>query len=149
VIGRYFATPNTELQTVADSVELAATSDKVWSLIGQFDLSWHPLVAGVNLTGTGIGQLRRIETADGKEIVERLDERDDSRRVYRYSLVAGVPASRYAGTIEVAPRGSGCVAEWRVEFLASNQPDIVVKEQVSTLEKTGLGSLKTRFGVTK
>src|SRR6516164_8220999 len=32
----YFATPNTELQTVAESVELAAAPDTVWSLIGQF-----------------------------------------------------------------------------------------------------------------
>ena len=38
----YFATPNTELQTVAESVELAAAPDEVWSVIGQFDLDWHP-----------------------------------------------------------------------------------------------------------
>jgi hypothetical protein len=142
----YFATPNREVQTVVESVELAAVPDKVWSLIGQFDLSWHPMVARVSLTGTGIGQLRRIETIDGKEIVERLDEQDDSHRVYRYSMVAGVPASHYTGAIEVRSKGSGCVAEWRVQFLANNQPDIVVNDQISTLEKTGLGSLKTRFG---
>ena len=39
----------------------------------------------------------------------------------------------------------GRVAEWRVEFLANNQPDIVVRTMVSTLVKTGLGSLKPRF----
>src|SRR5262249_33434943 len=133
----YFASPNTDLQTVADTVELTVRPEEVWSLIGQFDLSWHPLVAQVSLTGTGIGQLRRIETIDGKEIVERLDERDDSRRLYRYSLVAGVPASHYAGTIEVRPSNGGCVAEWRVQYLANNQPDIIVKDQVATLEKTG------------
>jgi hypothetical protein len=32
-----------------------------------------------------------------------------------------------------------------VEFLANNQPDIVVRTMVSTLVKTGLGSLKPRF----
>src|SRR5262249_18052640 len=68
----YFATPNTELQTVAESVELAAPADVVWSLIGEFNLEWHPLVAGVTLIGTGPGELRRIRTRDGKEIVERL-----------------------------------------------------------------------------
>src|SRR6185369_12403123 len=41
----YFATPNAEVQTVAESVELAAAPDAVWSLIGQFNLEWHPLVA--------------------------------------------------------------------------------------------------------
>jgi len=101
----YFATPNTELRTVADSVELAAPADMVWSLIGQFNLDWHPGVANVRLTGTGIGQLRRIETRDGREIVERLEEVDNVRRFYRYTLVAGVPASHYTGVIEVMPKG--------------------------------------------
>ena len=53
-------------ETVAESLELAATPDKVWLLIGQFNLDWHPLVARVSLTGTGTGQLRRIETRDGR-----------------------------------------------------------------------------------
>ena len=63
----YFATPNTELQTLSESVELAAAPDTVWSLIGQFGGDWHPLVARVSLTGTGVGQLRKIETLDRKE----------------------------------------------------------------------------------
>ena len=142
----YFATPNTELQAVAGAVELAAAPDAVWSLLGLFNLEWHPAVARTRLTGTGIGQLRRIETRDGSEIIERLEEVDNARRSYRYSLVAGVPASRYTGTIEVVPKGSGCVAKWRVEFLANKQPDIVVRSMVSTLVETGLGSLKPRFG---
>ena len=70
-----------ELQTVAESVELAATPDEVWSLIGQFGGTWHPLTARVRLTGTGIGQLRTIQTLDGREIVERLEAIDDAKRL--------------------------------------------------------------------
>jgi hypothetical protein len=145
----YFATPNTDVQSVAEAVELAAGPDKVWSVMGQFDLLWHPAVARVSLTGAGVGQLRRLETIDGGEIVERLEAIDDTKRFYRYALVAGVPASHYTGTIDVKPKGSGCIAGWRVDFLASNQPDIVVRTMVSTLIETGLGSLKARFGVAK
>ena len=72
-----------------------------------------------------------------------------AKRVYRYALVAGVPASHYIGTLDVKPKGSGCIAGWRVDFLANNQPDIVVRTMVSTLIETGLGSLKSRFGVAK
>jgi hypothetical protein len=144
----YLATPNTEIQVIASSVDLAASTDDVWSVIGQFSLDWHPAVARVRLIGEGVGQLRRLETRDGREIVERLEEVDDTKRSYRYTLVSGVPASHYAGVIDVRPKGSGSVAEWRVEFLANNQPDIVVRTMVSTLVKTGLGSLKSRrFGV--
>jgi hypothetical protein len=145
----YLATPNTELQTIAESVELAADPDEVWSSIGQFSLDWHPLVARVGLTGTGAGQLRTIATLDGKEIVERLDAIDNAKRSYRYKLVAGVPASHYTGVLEVRPKGSGCVADWRVQYLANGQPDILVKDLVSTLQKTGFESLRTRFGVAK
>ena len=141
----YFATPNTEIQTVTSSVELAAPPDDVWSVIGQFNLDWHPLIARVRLIGEGLGQLRRIETRDGGEVIERLTEVDNANRVYRYALVAGIAASHYEGTIEVRPKGSGCLVEWSVQFLANNQPDIAVRTRVSTLVKTGLGSLKHRF----
>jgi Polyketide cyclase / dehydrase and lipid transport/Domain of unknown function (DUF4331) len=143
----YLATPNSELQTVAESVALDADPDEVWSLIGSFDLSWHPLVARVRLTGTGIGQLRTMETLDGKEIVERLEAIDNAKRSIRYTSIAGIAASHYTGTLEVKPNGRGSVAEWRVQYLANGQPDIAVKTRVSTLQKTGLESLTTRFGI--
>jgi len=144
----YFATPNTEVQSVAESVELAASPDAAWSVIGRFNLDWHPHVAQVRLVGTGTGQLRRIETRDGRQIVERLDDVDDAKHVYHYSLVAGIPASHYVGTIEVTPKGDGCVASWRVDFLADDQPDIFVRGMVESLLKSGLASLKSRFGGT-
>ena len=143
----YFATPNAELQTVAKSVALDADPDEVWSAIGSFDLSWHPRVARVRLTGTGIGQLRTMETLDGKEIVERLEAIDNAKRSMTYTSIAGIAASHYTGTLEVKPKGRGSVAEWRVQYLANGQPDIAVKTIVSVLQKTGLESLTTRFGV--
>jgi hypothetical protein len=142
----YFATPNTELQTVAESVELAAAPDEVWSLIGEFGGAWHPLTARVSLTGTGIGQLRTIETLDGQEIVERLETIDNAKRFFRYTNIAGMPVSNYTGALEVKPKGSGCVADWRAQFLAKNKTDRAVKAMVSTLFKTGFESLKARFG---
>jgi hypothetical protein len=143
----YFATPNTELQTVSESVELAAAPDAVWALIGGFNLEWHPLVASVRFTGSGIGQLRAIKTiGGGDEIVERLEALDDTKRLHRYSGVAGFPASHYSGTIEVKPKGGGSVASWSVQYLADNLPDIAVRTRVSALITTGLGSLKTHFG---
>jgi hypothetical protein len=146
----YFATPNTEVQIVADSVELTAAPDKVWSLIGQFSgVAWHPLIARFRLTGTGAGELRTIETIDGKQIVERLEVADNAKRFYRYAGISGIPASHYSGTLEVKPKAGGCVVDWRVQFLADNQPTIVVKTIVSTLLKTGLESLKPRFGAAK
>jgi hypothetical protein len=107
------------------------------------------LVADIRLTGTGIGQLRTIQTVDGKRIVERLEEMDDAQRRYRYTNVSGIPASNYLGTLSVREAGSGSSVEWRVQFLADDQPDFIVKLIISTLLKTGLQSLKPRFGAAK
>jgi Polyketide cyclase / dehydrase and lipid transport/Domain of unknown function (DUF4331) len=143
----YLASPNTQLQTVVDSVDLAASPDQVWALIGTFGgMMWHPLIAKIEVTGTGIGQLRTIETIDGKQIIERLESIDPTQRLYRYSMISGVPVEDYMGTLDVKPKGTGSTVEWRVQYWADGQPDIVVRAIVTALEKTGLQGLKKRFG---
>ena len=145
----YFATPNLDLQQVSYSVNLDAPPDKVWRLIGQFGGDWHPLIANIKLIGTGIGELRVIETIDGKQIIERLDVVDNSTHSYRYTNIAGIPASDYTGTFQVRPNGAGSTVEWRAQYLGNGQGDLIVKTIVSTLFKTGLESLKPRFGAAK
>ena len=110
---------------------------------------WHPLIARVQLTGEGVGQLRTIETIDGKQIIERLEAMDNSQRLYRYTNVSGIGAVDYTGTLDVKPKGTGSSVEWRVQYLADGQPDFIVKTIVSTLLKTGLASLQARFGAQK
>jgi hypothetical protein len=142
----YLASPNTELQTVVDSVDLTAAPDRVWALIGAFGGAWHPLIAKIQLTGTGIGQLRTIETIDGKRIIERLEAIDNSQASYRYTMISGIPAADYTGTLDVKPKGTGSSVEWRVQYWADGQPDLIVRTIVGTLLKTGLEGLKKRFG---
>jgi hypothetical protein len=146
----YFAAPNTELQSVVERVDLKTEANKVWALIGQFGgLYWHPLVADIKLMGTGAGALRVIETIDGKQVIERLEATDDLSRSYRYSSVSGLPVSNYTGSLAVKPDGAGSSVEWRAQYLANGQGDLVVRTIISTLFKAGLDSLKPRFGVDK
>jgi len=134
---------------VADSVDLAASPDQVWALIGKFGGMWHPLIASVTLTGEGVGQLRTIETIDGKQIIERLETEDNSQRLYRYTNVSGLGVVDYTGTFDLKPKGSGSSVEWRVQFLADNQPTLIVRTIVATLMKTGFEALTKRFGALK
>jgi hypothetical protein len=142
----YFATPETELQNVVERVDLKSEPDKVWALIGEFGAYWHPLIADIKLIGTGVGALRVSETTDGKQMIERLDAIDDSGRSYRYSNVSGLPVSNYTGLLAVKPHGAGSSVEWRAQYLANGQPDVIVSAIISTLFKSGLNSLKPRFG---
>ena len=145
----YLASPNTQIQTAVDSVDLAASPDKVWALIGEFGGAWHPLIASIKTVGTGVGQMRVIETIDGKQIIERLEKIDNSSRSYRYTMIGGIQATDYTGTLSVKPKGTGSSVQWRVQYWADGQPDIVIKTVVTTLLRTSLESLKARFGASK
>jgi Domain of unknown function (DUF4331)/Polyketide cyclase / dehydrase and lipid transport len=142
----YVRTPNRRLLTVSQTVDLSASPDSVWAVINQFDATWHPLVGSLQTTGAGVGKLRRIQTVDGKIIVERLEEIDNAKRSLRYSMVSGIPAADYEGTLQVQPEGGGSAVTWRVNYRLEGQPDLVVRTIVSTLLKTGLDSLKLHFG---
>jgi hypothetical protein len=141
----YLASPNLDLQTVVETIDVSAAPDKVWELIGQFGGYWHPLIAEIRLTGTGPGQLRTIETVDGKQIIERLEGIDNADRFYRYTNVSGLSVANYTGMLSVKPNGAGSSVEWRAQFLPNGQATIAVKTIVSTLFKVGLDSLKSRF----
>ena len=142
----YVRPPNTKLLTVTRSVELSAPPKDVWALIGPFDGTWHPLIADIRTIGTGIGQLRHIDTIDGKVIVERLEAVDDSQRSTRYSMVSGIPATRYEGTLGVQPKGNGSTVTWQVNYRPEGQGELIVRTIISTLLTVGLDSLKARFG---
>jgi hypothetical protein len=143
----YLAPPNRSLLTVTRSADIAAPPKAVWAVVGQFgDGSWHPLIANLQTTGMGIGQLRQIETIDGKTIVERLESIDEARMTLKYGLVCGIPASHYEGTMEVRPNGTGSTLRWSVTYRPDGQAKLIVNLIVSTLLDTGLNGLKKRFG---
>jgi len=103
----------------------------------------------VQLIGEGIGQLRRIELKDGKQVVERLDSVDNGGKSYTYTGISGIGVSTYTGAFAVQPKSSGCSVEWKVQYLADGQPDFIVHTIVATLQKTGFEALTKRFGAAK
>jgi hypothetical protein len=142
----YVQPPNTTQLTVSRSIDLAAPPQDVWALIAQFGGRWHPLVASLQTIGTGIGQLRRVETIDGKTIVERLADSDETQRTLRYTLVSGIPAARCEWTMEVQPKGAGATLTWRVNYRPEGAAELIVRIIVSTWLSVGLVGLKARFG---
>ena len=142
----YLASPNAELQNSTQSVTVAAGAAEVWSLIGEFGSAWNPLIARVRVAGNGQGQLRTLETVDGHELVERLEEVNVEARSYRYTNIMGVPATHYSGTLAVKQIPGSTVVTWNVDYLANGQPDIVVKALVGSMQTAGLEHLRRRFG---
>ncbi len=141
----YVASPNVKLSHITRHVDLQASPQTVWAVVGEFGGLWHPLVGSLQLIGQGIGQLRRIETIDGKIIVERLAARDAAHRILEYTMVSGIPVDIYEGQLSVVAQGSGSTLTWSVAFRHAGLADMIVNIIISTLIDTGLAALKTRF----
>ena len=82
-------------------------------------------------------------------MIDRLDAMDNPQGRRQLLMISGIPAVDYTGTLDVKPKGTGSSVEWSVKYWADGQPDIIVKTTISTLLKTGLDSLTTRFGAPK
>ncbi len=144
----YVRPGNKNLLSVTRSVELKASAQEVWQAIGGFGSLWHPLVAQLTVTGEGTGQLRRIETLDGKIMIERLSERDEASKTYRYAMVSGIPANPYNGTLSVQATAAGSSVTWSVSYRPEGQGDLIVRLIISSLLNAGMAELKKRFGAT-
>ena len=142
----YVRPANKNMLSVTRSVELKAAAQEVWRAIGGFGSLWHPLVAQLTLTGEGPGQLRRIETLDGKVMIERLSERDEAQQTYRYALVSGIPANPYNGALSVQTSSTGSSVTWSVSYRPEGQGDLIVRLIISSLLNAGMAALKKRFG---
>src|SRR5882724_3573485 len=140
----YVRPPNVSLLTITRSLDLTAPPQDVWAVIGQFGGTWHPLVANIETSGAGVGQLRSIETIEGRTIVERLAEIDEARRTMRYTLVKGIPAAQYEGTMAVRPTATGSVVTWSAKYRPKGQGGLIVQTVISRLLDAGLEGLKRR-----
>ena len=143
----YLAPPNTELQTVAESMVVNAPADKVWDA----DRPVRRHVASVDCADPLDRYRRSGNCARSRPSTARPSSSGSTRpttrqRQYRYSGVTGMGASNYTGVLEVAPKGSGSSVTWRVQYLSDGQPTIIIRTIVATLQKVGLESLKKRFG---
>jgi hypothetical protein len=143
----YVRPPNVKPFVVAQSVGLAASGDDVWKVVGRFDglADWHPLIVQSKSVGSRLGQLREILTADGTEIVDRLEELDRARRLVGYSMVSGLPASDFTENLQVQKKGEGCTVEWRISYRIKGQSTPSLYGAVSTIVSAGLDGLKWRF----
>lgn len=130
------------------TVALDVPAARVWDLVGPFDAlpKLHPAVRACELTreeGTG-ATLRRIHLHDGGLIVNRLEERDDGARFYRYTIVESpFPVRDYDCRLAVRERGpESCVVEWTSDFAPAGASEAEVVELFDEMMKEGLDRVK-------
>ncbi|MFD3419002.1 SRPBCC family protein [Streptomyces decoyicus] len=143
------------MHTLTRTTVVTAGPDAVWQVIGTFGglADWHPLLPpsviedGADPETPGAVQAFSV---DGQVVIrERLLEKDDSRRVLRYTIhESDVPVTDYVSTLSVHPHETGAEIRWAATYEAADAlvPEIE-KHFGDVIYATGLDALKERFAL--
>ena len=94
--------------------------DRLWNVLGTFDLSWHPYVASCDLVRSAQGALlRSFKDSDGQVYEERRTYLSDTDRVLNYELDSGIDGIQsYAARVEVTRNADGSLITWHADIAA-------------------------------
>ena len=146
-------------QKASETVEINASPDKVWKVIGNFqEMSWHPAVAKLEGTGGNDPNATRVLTLkSGGTISEKLIQNDPAKMLYKYEItdvdVKVLPVKNYSSSISVKGEGDKSTVEWRGAFyrgFMNNDPppelnDEAAKKAVTGVYRGGLDALKQKM----
>jgi len=100
-------------------------ADAIWQAIGDFGAAGQYLAGVVKCTvaGEGVGALRRLTSADGSTIVERLEALDEAAYRLSYALLTDTPFANCLTTMAVRDLGPRqAELAWSATFEADGLP---------------------------
>jgi D-threo-aldose 1-dehydrogenase len=134
----------------SSSVDIPASPDVVWQLIGGFDSlpDWLPFIPKSELSDGG--RVRHLANPEGEVIVEQLEAFDDSGRSYSYSILqAPFPVTDYLSMLRVLPNESGSRVEWSAKFTPKGISEAEASRLFQGIFENGLKALAERFTAKK
>ncbi|MBL3961085.1 MULTISPECIES: SRPBCC family protein [Burkholderia] len=128
-------------------IEIAASADTVWQLIGGFGAlpDWLSYIPASELSEGG--RVRRLANPAGDAIVERLVAFDEAERSYTYAILdAPFPVVNYRSTLRVRENGSNASkVEWSGTFTPHGATDDETVRLFRGIYEDGLAELAKRF----
>jgi hypothetical protein len=134
------------MATASATIDIPASADQVWQLIGGFNSlpDWLPFIPKSELSEGG--RVRSLQTADGAVVIERLQTFDDDGKTYSYSIEqAPFPATQYLATIKVEARGDGARVTWSGRFEPVGVSDEEVVALFTGIYQGGLKALRANY----
>jgi len=134
------------MATASATIEIPASADEVWQLIGDFNSlpDWLPFIPKSELSEGG--RVRSLKTADGAVIVERLEAFDNAGKTYSYSIEqAPFPATAYLATIKVEAQGQGARVTWSGRFTPVGVSEEEVVALFDGIYQGGLQALRANY----
>jgi mxaD protein len=143
-------------QKVQKTVTIAASPDKVWAVVKDFDNGnkWLPFVTGIKLETKGEDKFRTLALKSGGKILERLKGIDDDLMKIKYEIVEGdIPVSDFNGyiTVKKGSNDNESEVEWTGRFyrvyklnppIPEGQDDESAKNAINEAFDAGLPALK-------
>ncbi|WP_426205347.1 SRPBCC family protein [Pseudomonas sp. TWP3-1] len=134
------------MATASATIDIPASADQVWQLIGGFNTlpDWLPFIPKSELSEGG--RVRSLQTADGAVVIERLQTFDNAGKTYSYSIEqAPFPATDYLATIRVEAQGQGARVTWSGRFNAKGVSDEEVVALFGGIYQGGLEALRANY----
>jgi len=147
-------------QKVSETIEINATPEKVWAVLGNFqDMSWHPVITKTEGKGDNtVGATRTLTLQGGGTIDEVIAKYEPEKFNFMYRIekvdVKVLPVTNYSSWLTVTPVDGGAKSkvEWRGAFYRgypNNDPppelsDEAAIKAVTGVYKAGLEGLKKK-----
>ena len=116
----------------------SSAPDALWKKVGDFCgiASWHPAIEKCELSADR--KQRTLSLKGGGTIVEALDNWDDAKHSYSYTILSGLlPVANYHSTISVTADPKGSVLRWMGTYDAKGAPDADVKRTIDGIYEAG------------
>lgn len=136
------------MATAQASIQIPASPEQVWQLIGGFNSlpDWLPYIPKSELSEGG--RVRTLANPNGDAIVERLVAFDHAARSYSYTILQSpFPVSGYRSTLRVHPAEDGqrATVEWSGEFVPEGISDDAASQLFGGIYRDGLQALQAVF----
>ena len=98
---------------------------------------------------TPAGELVLSRAREMLSIVERLEGKDDKKRTYSYSILAGpLPVAGYKATLHVEENtdGKSCTVDWSSSFEPAGASDPEAVKVIRGIYEAGFENLRKMFG---
>lgn len=132
---------------VTRNVEVKATADKVWEVIGPFCSigEWFPGFKSCTEEIRNGSTYRKLVAIDGSQFLEKRME-GTSDTAYRYAIIEGpLPVKDYVSTFEVKDEGEKSMIVWSSKFAADGASDEKAAEIIGDIYQKGLDALRDKF----